>query len=191
MLIFWELQPHKETRFLVSIEYLLLALSAAAFLYLSKFALSAVRSMYKHQIRLSDSLKRVILIVLILGAAVPWLIVEELDRTAVVSGEEVGIVAGQQYVGRQTDVIGVLIIGNYWFDGGYTSLHRNVTMTYISEPTTVYSAFFSSRLYNYMIVPQNKYSRYPQLITTLEANGWMKIAEIIRATDIWFKELPS
>ncbi|HKZ39326.1 MAG TPA: hypothetical protein VJ044_00100, partial [Candidatus Hodarchaeales archaeon] len=196
--VFWELQPHKERRFFLTTEYLFLAVSAVSVFYIARIASSYTNNVLIMISNYSGLLgrgrlksKSLIIASMVVLILVPYFFFSERDSRIIDSNSSTGILAGQRYVGQLDNVTGVIIIGRYWFDGGFTFLHKNVSMVYVPDPTGNHYYFTSSLSYNYAVVPHGKYLEFPNLATMLADNYWVKVSELQEATDIWAKGLES
>jgi hypothetical protein len=101
------------------------------------------------------------------------------------------ILEASAYVGQQEDASGLIIIQNFWYDGGYTFLHRNISIIHLDNPginETLHWQLKNPSIYNYVIVPHYKYLFYPFLQQNLIDTGWILKKTILDRTDVWFRQ---
>ena len=194
----WENQPHKEFRFLLAWEYLFFCLTAITIVFLFtilieivKYFLTIVSKRFSYlTIKKINFIRLVSAVIIITLIFVPYYMGVNSQARNIPWNNFDDILGAQVFVGQQEDLTGLIILGGYWYDGGYTYLHRNVSVKRIDNPGTnssFKSDFVFNNEYNYAIVPHYKYYQYPFLRINLEENNWTFISLILGRTDVWKK----
>ncbi|OLS22991.1 MAG: hypothetical protein HeimC3_26880 [Candidatus Heimdallarchaeota archaeon LC_3] len=192
----WENQPHKEFRFLLAWEFLFFCLSSISILLLFtivnnifRYLLTILGEKFSilttKKINYIKTVSSIIILILIL---LPYFVGLNSQAKDVAWNNFDDILGAQVYVGQQKDLNGLIIIGGFWYDGGYTYLHRNVSVNHIDDPgvnSSFNSAFINDNEYNYAIAPHYKYYQYPFLKSNLVGNNWTLNALILGRTDVW------
>ena len=104
----------------------------------------------------------------------------------------------------QHNVTGLGITEAMWYSGGYSYLHKNVTIYHFDNPYnfstfypldainfTIYSPIIprilaEQHLINYLIVPKYKYIQYPDLVKILNLYDYRLVKVIMGSCDIYY-----
>ncbi|MHA2362456.1 MAG: hypothetical protein ACXAC7_00765 [Candidatus Hodarchaeales archaeon] len=199
-------QPHKEIRYLYVWEYYFFGFSAYCLSFFSfhitillenvyqsywKNSINKIKNTFilKHKnksfVFFRDTLPLIILIILV----IPFFMGFKDDSDNISWNNFDDVLAAQAFVGQQDDLIGLIIIGTFWYDGGFTYLHRNLSVKHIGEPNANLSFNYEFKrpdIYNYVIAPHYKYYWLPSLKANLEEHNWQLFKIILGRTDIWF-----
>ena len=71
-----------------------------------------------------------------------------------------GEIASESWLSKQSDLCGLLIYGEGWWQtGGYTYLHRNVPLYYVTPPE-VEETLRSAQAFNYILLPSSSRARF-------------------------------
>jgi hypothetical protein len=100
------------------------------------------------------------------------------------------LLEAQAIIGQQDDLTGLIVIGRTWYDGGYTFLHKNVSVMRIEFPGVNNSLNYYLRYqneHNYLIAPHYKYFEFEFLKFNLEEYNWTLKSTVLERTDIWFR----
>jgi hypothetical protein len=211
-LFWWEAQAHKEERFMViwEISYLILGAYSINFVakIIDKFFQTQIPNFNKKLIQKKIGVifplksKNLFLILLIVFCT-PFMIANVSETANRPWNNFNDILEAYIWLGQQ-NVTGVAILIPFWYDGGYSFLHKNIPVYHITDPFDHKSLFprtnFTSptngdtfvpeiladeKLINYLIVPKYQYFFFDELYNTTVDYDF-KLAQVIFDTcDIW------
>ncbi len=94
-----------------------------------------------------------------------------------------------RWIGQQDDVRGVIVLVNWFYSGGYTYLHQNVSMVFIGnvEETLYLQNAFKSSAYNYALVPKFTYGKNSGLFNLMRENGWVIANVVDGSSEVWVR----
>lgn len=191
VLLIWELIPHKELRFILYWEYFFFAFSA----YCLSVIIWAIPRIYINFNRDLEKifenrkqLQKGFIVILLILFTMPFFLGILVDASNVSWHNFDDVLAAEEYIGQQSNLTGLIIIGPFWYDGGYTYLHRNVPILHIDDPgfnSSLNNALEFPLMYNYLLVPHYKYLYFPFLAQNLKEHNWNLIKTILGRSDVW------
>lgn len=91
-----------------------------------------------------------------------------------------------EWVGQQENSTGVAIFVVWFVSGGYSALHKNITVYFYGEIEGSYNWRADSTV-NYLVCPKYQYYFYEDAVDTFNLYGFYKIKEVDGKTDIYYK----
>jgi hypothetical protein len=196
VLFWWETQPHKESRFLFAWESFFLFLSAISIVFLTLVAVDLILIITKlkkkenHTIRRLIKIKTAFIVLIVIITMIPYYngVFKEAETLPWKNFDDV--LEAQIIIGQYDDLTGLIVIGRTWYDGGYSYLHKNVSIMRIESPGVNNSLNYFIRVqneHNYLIAPHYKYYEFEFLKFNLEEYNWTLQSTILERTDIWVR----
>lgn len=213
-LVWWETNPHKERRFIIGTEVVLLIWASVTVAFLVSTSYKWLQANGENFRTVGPWLARRkqttrnYLYLLVLLPPILGLFLGGSAQTALTTGWNSGV--GQQealmWVGQQEDVMGVGILEPMWYNGGYTFLHQNVSLIYflrqggneVNQTHLFNEGRYGPYLYarigrlNYLIIPQHQYWEFPTVKNaTVEAGFelvWQATSDLTYTPlcDVWY-----
>lgn len=89
-----------------------------------------------------------------------------------------------EWVGDQENSTGVIVFSQWFYTGGWTHLHKNVSIYFYNDPEENQNWRYKSDEFNYLVTPHYQYWRHEDL--KQEVNNTFKIIKIVDdRVDIW------
>ncbi|MHA1991919.1 MAG: hypothetical protein ACXACX_19670 [Candidatus Hodarchaeales archaeon] len=196
VLIWWETQPHKESRFIFAWESLFLFLSAISMVLLTLIVVDFILIITKlkkkenHTIKKLIKVKTAFIVLIVIITMIPYYNGTFKESETLLWKNFDDVLEAQVIIGQQDDLTGLIIIGRTWYDGGYTFLHKNVSIMRIESPGVNSSLNYFLRVqneHNYLIAPHYKYYEFEFLKFNLEEYNWILQSTVLERTDIWVR----
>lgn len=196
VLMWWETQPHKEERFMISWEIVYLFLGAYTISLITKYLAQLSSGELLSQLSFlkllkdgKDSVVRQvnIIIIIFIIVSLPFLASNVNEATDRSWNNFNDVLEAFVWVGQQ-NVTGVGIVMPILYTGGYSYLHKNVTIEYLDHPfagTIFIPAYLAQQhIINYFIVPKYRYNEIQNLYNATEHSFTLKHV-IYGSCDIW------
>ena len=109
------------------------------------------------------------------------------------------------WIGEQNNTIGVAIVMPFYYSGGYSYLHQNVTIYHFdnaskysslypttnvrfnfSEPIFIPKTLHEEHLINYLVIPKYRYHQLPDLYNLTVSSGFKLVHVVFNSCDIWW-----
>ncbi len=185
---------HKETRFIINVLILYRLFMAYSFclgiealdLYFT-FQQFRKSTVLISKIGFTSLYVKIIVVVLVIFISLPMITANErmLEPYAQYGDTNNAL----RWIGQQDDVRGVIVLVNWFYSGGYTYLHQNVSMLFIGDvgETLYLENALKVSAYNYALVPKFTYGKNGALFNILRDNGWV-IANVIDGnSEVWVR----
>lgn len=109
-----------------------------------------------------------------------WLVYDDISRSLA-------------YVGQQPDAKGVIILQMFWYTGGYTYLHNNISYLEIYKFDNNIGTYYTLNRslaqeygdYNYLIVPLYQINRYPNISTIIDESQYKLVSNIQNKSHVY------
>ena len=204
VLFWWETQPHKEARFMVTWEITYVLLGAYTITLSARYLTNFLKNnsnkikqiLYKLNIRIPSKFYNLnLFVIMLIVIFTPFAIFDINESTNQPWNNFNDILEAFVWVGQQQNLTGVAIIMPYWYSGGYSYLHRNVSLYQLDPSTSVFigSMFYpkilaSEHLINYLVIPTYRYSEpgLQDLHNATMISGFTLVQTIMGSTDIWY-----
>ena len=204
VLFWWETQPHKEARFIVTWEITYVLLGAYTITQSARYLTNFLKNnsnkikqiLYKLNIRIPSKFYNLnLFVIMLIVIFTPFAIFDINESTNQPWNNFNDILEAFVWVGQQQNLTGVAIIMPYWYSGGYSYLHRNVSLYQLDPSTSVFigSMFYpkilaSEHLINYLVIPTYRYSEpgLQDLHNATMISGFTLVQTIMGSTDIWY-----
>ena len=213
VLFWWEIQPHKEERFIVAWEIAYLMLGSYSIAIIVKYLESFIRKrkLELKNIPFSKIVKNILnpesyglVIILTIVLCTPFAVSNVNEATKDSWNNFKDVLESFVWIGEQNNTIGVAIMMPFFYSGGYSYLHQNVPIYNFenaSEISSLYpttNVFFNSsnkifipkilkenHLINYLVIPKYRYYESPDLYNLTVSSGFTLVHVIFNSSDIW------
>ncbi len=109
-----------------------------------------------------------------------WLLYDDISRSLA-------------YVGQQPDTKGVIILQMFWYTGGYTYLHNNISVLEIYNFDKNMRSYYKLNRslsqeymdYNYLIVPLYQIYRYPNISIIIDESQYKLVSNIQNKSHVY------
>lgn len=195
-LLWWEMQPHKEERFMIGWEISLFMLGAFSISWLTKElylrlnpgiqTFFSTRNLKLAKKPILSHFFIILLIFLVITSPFVIGVVQETPKRSWNNFND--ILEAFVWVGQQDDVKGVyLVMESIWYSGGHSYLHQDVPLKVTIQTGTndTFEPKIFSDQYNYLVIPQHQYFNNPSLYNDTVASNFTLVQIILERTDVW------
>lgn len=212
LLLWWELEPHKEIRFTILWEVVFLLAGTYNLALIIKYGKIIIEKLFLTQQQpLFKTLKRfhhkypyALTVILLITVSLPFFNADAQEATKLSWNNFRDVMEATIWVGQQ-NVTGLGIAMPMWYAPGYAYLHKNVSMFMFGNandlasltspvslkfPPNVNVTFIPqilkyNHVINYLIIPTYRYSDVPHYKELLLQEGYKLVRTVYGTTDIY------
>ena len=204
VLFWWETQPHKEARFMVTWEITYVLLGAYTITLAARYITNFLKNnsnkvkqiLHRSNIRIPLKFYNLnLFVIMLIVICTPFVIFDINESTTQPWNNFNDVLEAFVWVGQQQNLTGVAILMPYWYSGGYSYLHRNVSLYQLDPSSSVFIGLIFypktlavDHLINYLVIPTYRYYEpgLQNLHNATVNSGFILVKTIMGSTDIWY-----